>query len=143
MNEFDQFMKHTLKVKYYARYTDDFVIVSSDIEYLRKLVAPINSFLKQNLVLDIHPKKIEIRSYGEGVDFLGYVIFPNHTLVRKRTKRRIFRRFEGKIQDFRKEKIEKENVEASLRSYLGVLSHANAHDLSVNLKNYFWFMTSD
>lgn len=119
------------------------MIVSSEIEYLRKLVAPINSFLKKNLGLDIHPKKIEIRSYGEGVDFLGYVIFPNHTLVRKRTKLRIFRRFEGKIQDFRKKEIEKENVEASLRSYLGVLSHANAHELSVNLKNYFWFMTSD
>src|SRR3989338_9127200 len=28
MNEFDQFVKHRLQVKNYARYTDDFVIVS-------------------------------------------------------------------------------------------------------------------
>jgi hypothetical protein len=27
-------MKHDLKVKYYARYTDDFVIVSESKEYL-------------------------------------------------------------------------------------------------------------
>ena len=30
MNEFDQFMKHKLKVKYYIRYADDFVILSRD-----------------------------------------------------------------------------------------------------------------
>lgn len=32
MNEFDQFVKHELKIKYYVRYTDDFA-VASDNEY--------------------------------------------------------------------------------------------------------------
>jgi retron-type reverse transcriptase len=143
MNEFDQFMKHGLKVRHYARYTDDFVIVSSDVQYLESLIEPINAFLQEKLALDLHPQKVEIRSYGKGIDFLGYVLFPHHTLVRKRTKRRIFRRFEDLIERYRRGEIEKETVEASLRSYLGVLSHANAHDASVELKNYFWFMASE
>ena len=30
MNEFDQFLKRKLKVKYYIRYADDFVILSEN-----------------------------------------------------------------------------------------------------------------
>lgn len=33
MNELDQFVKHDLKVKHYVRYTDDFVVVHSDVNY--------------------------------------------------------------------------------------------------------------
>ena len=35
MNEFDQFVKHELRVKYYVRYTDDFAIVSDNQYTLR------------------------------------------------------------------------------------------------------------
>ena len=41
MNEFDQFMKHELKVKNYARYTDDFVIIAKDKTYLQSLLPQI------------------------------------------------------------------------------------------------------
>jgi len=140
MNEFDQFIKHTLKVRFYARYTDDFVIVSKDKEYLNNLLPEINQFLQQHLALDLHPHKVEILSYTKGIDFLGYVIFPHHTLVRKKTKQRMLWKFKDQMNHYRCGRVEKERVEASLRSYLGVLSHANAHNFSVNLRNYFWFM---
>ena len=38
LNELDQFIKHTLHVKYYFRYADDFLIVHSDEEYLKSLI---------------------------------------------------------------------------------------------------------
>ena len=38
LNQFDQFVKHKLKVKHYARYTDDFVIVAQDPNYLKSLL---------------------------------------------------------------------------------------------------------
>src|SRR5690606_13680880 len=41
MNEFDQFMKHQLKAKYYIRYADDFVVLSSDKNYLENLLPKI------------------------------------------------------------------------------------------------------
>lgn len=143
MNELDQFVKHTLRVKHYARYTDDLVVVSCNKEYLQSLIPKLNEYLSSNLGLSFHPDKVEIRFFSKGVDFLGYVTFPYHTLVRKRTKRRLLRRLEEKIQSFRKGEIEKKGVEASLRSCLGVLSHANAHNLSMNLKNYFWFSDNE
>ena len=45
MNEFDQFAKHILKAHYYVRYTDDFVIVSEDPEFLRAALPKIEAFL--------------------------------------------------------------------------------------------------
>ncbi|KKR70825.1 MAG: RNA-directed DNA polymerase (Reverse transcriptase) [Candidatus Nomurabacteria bacterium GW2011_GWB1_40_7] len=37
MNEFDQFMKHKIKAKYYIRYADDFVILFQDRKWLEKV----------------------------------------------------------------------------------------------------------
>lgn len=143
MNEFDQFMKHKLKVKYYARYTDDFVIVSNDKVYLENLIIQISSYLSSNLSLNLHPNKVEIISYTKGVDFLGYVLFPRHTLLRKRTKKRILRNFNNKVLLCREGKIEKVKVEATLNSYLGVLSHSDGYKFSENLKNNFWLWIND
>lgn len=142
MNEFDQFVKHTLKVKHYARYTDDFVIVSRDKEYLNNLLKPINAFLRDTLYLSLHPDKVEILKYTQGVDFLGYVVFPTHVLVRKRTRKRIIRKFEGKIEKYKEGNVSKEKIKATLFSYLGVFSHANAFKLSTKLKNYFGLWVS-
>jgi hypothetical protein len=45
MNEFDQFMKHELKIKYYIRYADDFVILSDNKEY-QPYALPANEVLE-------------------------------------------------------------------------------------------------
>jgi retron-type reverse transcriptase len=137
MNEFDQFVRHKLKVKHYARYTDDFVIVSRDKEYLANLIPEVNEFLDKNLKLELHPKKVEIIPYHKGVDFLGYIVFPHHMLVRKKTKKRIIKKLTLKLDQYQKGIIEKKTFQASLQSYLGVLSHANAYQFSENLKNNF------
>ena len=140
MNEFDQFMKHDFKVKKYVRYTDDFIIVSDNAEYLENLLPRIGVFLKSELALDLHPKKIILRPFRQGVDFLGYVTFPKYRIVRTKTRRRMFKKFKLAVARCRAGEISKERLEAALRSYLGVLSHANAERLSDELKNLVWFL---
>lgn len=139
MDEFDQFMKRDLKVRWYARYTDDFIIVSHDRGYLEALVGRIEEFLDGRLKLKLHPEKVSIRKYSQGIDFLGYVVFPNHVLIRGRTKRRISRRLKEGIEGLNSGVTEKDKVAATLQSYLGALSHANAYRFSEELKNAFWF----
>jgi RNA-directed DNA polymerase len=141
MNEFDQFIKHELKIKYYARYTDDFVIISDSHKDFNKLLSQIKSFLKDQLFLTLHPHKVEVRKYGQGVDFLGYVIFPHHKLLRTKTKKRMVRKLKEKSGDVKEEKIEDSDLKQSLNSYLGLLSHANTHRFSENIKNKIWFWT--
>ncbi len=138
MNELDQFIKHNLKITHYARYTDDFVIIADTKEYLEQLVPFITKFLHEKLSLDLHPKKISVRSLYQGIDFLGYVLFPHHRLLRTKTRHRIFRKFNKRVDERHEGAITTETLEQSLQSYLGVLSHANAHTISEDLKNRFW-----
>lgn len=139
MNEFDQFIKNTLRIRHYARYTDDFVIVSTDKKYLEDLLVPIREYLGRSLKLKLHPKKISIRACHQGIDFLGYVALPHHKLIRAKTKRRIFRKLKSRISQYRSGLISENALSQTLQSYLGILSHANTHQLTQDLKNQYWF----
>ena len=139
MNEFDQFIKNELKIKYYARYTDDFIIISENKSYLENLLTPIIAFLKENLKLELHPEKVEILKCTRGIDFLGYVIFPYYKLLRKKTLKRMIRKLKEKVIMHKRGSISKESLNQTFQSCLGVLSHANTYRLVENLKNKFWF----
>lgn len=143
MNEFDQFVKHKLKVKHYCRYTDDFVVVSDNREYLQDLLPKIESFINENLKLKLHPEKVSIRKYQQGADFLGYVILPHHRLVRTKTRKRIFEKLKNRVKEFKNGQISEEKLKQSLNSFLGVFSHADCHDLEQELINKFWFWLSE
>jgi hypothetical protein len=139
MNEFDQFMKHGLKVKNYARYTDDFVIVSESIDYLQKILPLIRAFLKEKMLLELHPRKVEIRSCTQGIDFLGYVVLPYHILVRTKTKKRMMNKLREQVTKFKDGQISEATLKGSLHSYLGVLSHADAYEFKQEVESQFWY----
>lgn len=143
MNELDQFVKNELRLKCYARYTDDFVITSTNEQYLEEAVNPIQTFLKSKLGLELHPRKIIIRKLHLGIDFLGYIVFRHHRLLRTKTKQRIFRKLRKRIHEYKNGLVENLALEQSLQSYLGVLSHANTYRLGQQLKNQFWFWLNE
>lgn len=117
MNEFDQWVKHTLREKYYMRYADDFVVLSPSREHLRTVLARMREFLASRLLLEMHPRKVSIRTLASGIDFLGWVHFFDHRVLRTSTKRRMLRH-----KDLR--------TDAVRRSYRGLLQHGNAHAIS-------------
>lgn len=135
LNELDQFIKHQLKIKYFLRYADDFLILSSDNQSLQRLIVTIDQFLWNNLKLNLHPKKIILRKLAWGIDFLGYVVLPHYILPRTKTKRRIFKKL--KLACFN----DLNHFNESVQSYLGYLSHANAYQLSQTLRNLLWIET--
>ena len=139
MNQFDYFVKHSLKVKHFVRYTDDFIIVSNSREYLADLVAVITKWLRSNLKLELHPNKITIHKFSQGIDFLGYTLLPKYRLLRTKTKRRIFKKLKQKVIGGKTGMVSHESANQSLSSYLGVISHANTYNLSQDLLNQFWF----
>ncbi|MEK7170105.1 MAG: reverse transcriptase/maturase family protein, partial [Patescibacteria group bacterium] len=84
-NEFDQFVRHKLKVKYYMRYADDFVLLSHNRLELEQRLVQIREFLRERLKLSLHPDKVFIKTLASGVDFLGWVHFPDHRVLRTST----------------------------------------------------------
>lgn len=117
MNEFDQFVKRDLKVKYYIRYCDDFVILHPDKSYLENLIAKMSVFLEKELELSLHPDKVYIKRLSSGIDFLGWVHFNHHRVLRTATKRRMFK------------KLKENQTKETLTSYIGLLKHGNTHKL--------------
>jgi len=134
LNELDQFVKQDLKIKYYIRYADDFIILNTGKLQLKPSLISVGNFLQNDLKLQIHPKKIILRKLIQGVDFCGYIILPHYRLPRTKTKKRIFEKLEQKICA--------PNFKQSLQSYLGYLSHANSYRLSQELNNQSAFFTT-
>ncbi|MFH0770156.1 MAG: reverse transcriptase/maturase family protein [Candidatus Peregrinibacteria bacterium] len=139
LNELDSFVKHRLRVRHYIRYTDDFVMIAESAEYLQSLLHPIEEFLRSALQLTLHPHKVTIRKYRQGIDFLGYVSLPCYRVLRTVTRKRMFRKLQSRVGDYRNGNIGIASVEQSLQSYLGVLSHADAFHLSEELQNQCWY----
>jgi hypothetical protein len=140
LNEFDQFIKQDLRIKNYIRYTDDFVVISNDKNYLEKLIPQIRDFLSEELHLELHPKKVSIRKFNQGIDFLGYIALPHYRVLRTKTKNRIFKKFKRRIFEYKAVIITEQTLNQSLQSYIGVLSHANTYTVSNDLKNQLWFL---
>jgi RNA-directed DNA polymerase len=122
LNELDQYAKHILKAKYYIRYCDDFVIVSKNREYLQSLIPKISEFLETKLKLSLHPRKVEIKKVSQGIDFLGYVVFPYYKVLRTSTKKRILKKIKSNLTN------------ETRQSYLGILSHCKGYKIAKLLK---------
>ncbi len=122
MNEFDQFMKHKMKAVHYIRYADDFAVLSRDRAYLERILPLMQEFLWDRLRLTMHPNKISIETLASGVDFLGWVHFPHHRVLRTATKRRMFANPGIYAAD-----------EAVVNSYKGLLSHGNGWNLTKHI----------
>ena len=84
LNELDQFVKHSLKAKYYIRYVDDFVLLSDNKGTLIKWRQDIETFLAEKLLLRLHPKRRKLQPISNGIDFLGYITRRDYILVRRR-----------------------------------------------------------
>ncbi len=125
MNEFDQFVKHKLKAKYYVRYADDFVFLSDNKDLLLSLMLQVREFLSERLKLFLHPNKVFIKTLASGVDFLGWVNFPYRRVLRNVTKRRMFKG------------IQKRPKNETLQSYLGLMSHGNTYRLKQEVLNWY------
>jgi len=123
MNEFDQFVKHKLKAKYYIRYADDFLFLSQNRYYLTHMSDRTNVYLREKLKLTLHPNKIFIKTLSSGIDFLGWVHFPDHRVLRTVTKRRMLKNLQN-------------NPSKETRaSYLGLLKHGNTYKLRTKTSN--------
>lgn len=142
LNELDQFVKHVLRVPRYLRYVDDFVLVHQDREQLVAWQREIETFLRDRLRLELKAD-IRLRPLSAGIDFLGYVVYPQHTVVR----RRVVGHCRSKLHDWERRHVRRgratrdrrarEALRSVWASYLGHFLHANCHRLLERLSARF------
>lgn len=88
LNELDIYIKNVLKVKYYIRYMDDFILLCKDKYTCKELKKKINYFVENKLKLSLNSKSRYYPS-SMGINFCGYRIFETHKLIRERSKIKI------------------------------------------------------
>lgn len=126
LHEFDRFVKSDLRIKWYIRYADDFVLLSSERTELLALIPILKGFLAEYLQLCMHPDKVFLKSFASGVDFLGWLHFPSHRVLRTKTKERMFKR------------VAANPTKPTLQSYLGLLGHGDGFELRTHIINEAW-----
>ena len=139
MNKFDWFIKTKIS-KNYIRYCDDFVILDSSREKLNLFIYPIQKFLIEHLKLELHPSKVSIRSFLQGVDFLGAVAMPYHVVPRTKTKKRIQKKLGKMTYNLQNGKSTKGEFNQSFSSYLGHLSHTKSQSMRSLIHRYKKFV---
>ncbi len=125
LNELDQFVKHKLKAKYYIRYVDDFIILSSSKSQLQNLKYKIDSFVKEKLKLELHQDKSRIISLSKGIDFVGFRNIYYFKLLRKRNIKKIQR----KINEFNTGMLDYSRLFNSFQGWNAYASWANSYKL--------------
>ena len=130
LNELDYFVKHELKVKYYIRYVDDFVLLHDSKEQLEKLKIEIDNFLKEKLKLELHPDKSKIIPLSRGIDFVGFRNFAHFRLLRKRNMRKINR----KVHAFRKREKSLHSLQDSYLGWQGYAHMGNTYFFREDIK---------
>lgn len=128
LNDFDHFVKEKLKCHYYGRYVDDMVFLHKDKKYLTDIIPLIKKYLKDNLDLDIHPKKIYLQPISHGLSFLGAFIKPHRIYCGQR----IVKNFRQKIRLAANGQLQNP---AFLNSYLGQMQHYSSFKLRQNILN--------
>lgn len=128
--QFDHWIKEVKHIKHYYRYMDDMCIFAKTKGELHQLLQEINEYFRINLKLRVKGNYQIFPSFVRGIDFVGYRVFLNYTLLRKST----CREFERKMTAIRK-KVESGHEMnysewCSINSYKGWLKHCDSYRLA-------------
>lgn len=86
----DHYLKDRYGVRHFYRYCDDGVVLGKSKAELWEIRDAVHEQLEQ---IDLKVKANErMFPVDEGIDFLGYVIYPDHVLLRKRIKQKFARK---------------------------------------------------
>jgi len=126
-NILDSFVKNKLRVKYYLRYMDNFVILGHNKQILTRLLAQINEFMG-TIKLQLNPKT-RIFPSKLGIPFLGFMVFKDHKLVVSQNVKRGRKRVKNLIKLGKEGRISREYFIDSLRSWFAFLEKADTYRL--------------
>lgn len=127
LSYFDHWMKEEKGVKYYFRYADDIVALASSKTYLHQLFIEMNNYINDRLNLQFKGNHQVFPVNSRGIDFVGYVHYHTHTLLRKSIKKRFAK------------SVSKKKKHASIAAYWGWAKHADSKNLLKKLLTHEQF----
>lgn len=132
LNEVDQYIKHDLKVKYYARYLDDSVMLFKTKEEAKVALEKITSFLEERLELKLN-SKTQIIKGSQGVNYCGYKINEYRLKLRDRGKRNLKNKVKHLKKKVKNGEISSKEARRLLAGHYGYIHIADVYNLSKKL----------
>lgn len=128
LDDVDHYAKQVLRVRPYLRYVDDMVVLDHD----KARLADIRAAVRERLAVDrlrLHPNKAQVTRTGDGLNLLGYLVFPDRRRLRNDNGHRFARRFRRMAQLYRDGRLGWAKVDASVQSWIGHATHADTEGL--------------
>ncbi len=132
----DQYCKRKLRIHHYIRYMDDVIILSDNKAQLNEWKFQIETFLKEELELTLN-RKTCIRPVSQGIEFVGYRIWPTHVTVRKSTSLRMRRSLRGIARKYRDYEMSFEDADKRFQCYMGMMKHFDSYNLKTAILDEF------
>ena len=128
----DHFIVHDLKLKYYVRYMDDFIILDSDLEKLKKARDIIIDKLDKKYKLKVNTKKTKIVSCKEGFSFLGYVFKVIDKKLVIKIKRSNLEKIKKRVKQVRY--LLDRNKISHYRAFCSIMTYSNCYKYTENIR---------
>jgi retron-type reverse transcriptase len=124
LNPFDHFVKRRLRCKGYLRYVDDFLLFSNNLESLHDWRAQAIQELGRYR-LTLHENQCQPRPVTEGIPFLGFILYPNHRLLKHRKGMAFQRKLAMLYRDYCCAHITFPQLDASIKGWVNHVRFAN------------------
>jgi RNA-directed DNA polymerase len=128
LNELDQYVKRTLKCRFYLRYVDDMVFFANEKSSLHAWRLVVIEFLEQ-LRLRLHENRAQPRPVRSGVPFLGFTVFPDHRRLKRQNGIAFRRRLKALVKRWRAGQLESEAFDASLAGWINHVRYGDTYGL--------------
>lgn len=126
----------------YGRYVDDFIIMSKSKKQLLWILSEARKWLKEHLLLRLHPKKFYLQHFSKGVSFVGYVIKKDRLYAGKRlvgNATNLIRSYNKKAGDAKFIEEHIEELAQRYNSFMGFLVHTRSY----KIRSRLWDLLDD
>lgn len=132
LNGFDHFIKDELGCKAYLRYVDDFAVFDDNKKHLWEIKALMDRYLA-GLRLRLHPIKTRVFTAKNGCEFLGFQVYPELRRVKQENVDRFKSRMKRLRNCYASGEVAVEDINRSVRGWIGHVCHANSFRLRERL----------
>lgn len=141
LDKIDHYIKERLRIKYYIRYMDDFILIHQDEDYLRRCLDGIIDRLRAQ-GMEVNAKKTLIQPISKPVTYLGFVyrLTPSGKVViladpaKIKHERKKIRRMMALVRQGR---LTKRDVDMHFRAYKTGIRYGNSHNLIHRLNIWY------
>ncbi|MCC9000424.1 MAG: reverse transcriptase/maturase family protein [Candidatus Contendobacter sp.] len=139
LDDFDHWLKEQRRVHAYLRYVDDMVLLADSKPSLHDHQAALADYLNQER-LRLHPRKAQISHTGDGLNLLGYLVFPHRRRLRNDNGLRFRRRLRGFARAYAEGRLSLADINPSVQAWIGHARHADTLGLRQSIFNAVSFV---